>query len=123
MMSMLKTKIRMDTYPEGDEEEDPQKDQENIPPDPVALPQENVAQVDPDGQKQGFLEMIGRQDTVWANKNNTSMAWKVVGSHEPDPDIILSNTSSPFGLKGFNSKDYMRSEVLAQIFLKMMLMD
>jgi hypothetical protein len=47
-----------------------------------------------------------------------------VGSHEPDPNIILSeNASSSFGLEGFNSKDYMQSEVLAQIFLKLIFTD
>ncbi len=39
--------------PESNEEEDPLEDQENTPPDPVALQQENSAQVDPNGRIPG----------------------------------------------------------------------
>jgi hypothetical protein len=44
------------------------------------------------------------------------MVWTVVQSSEPDPEKVPLDDVEDVGMDGFLSKDFMHSEILAQLF-------
>ncbi len=62
--------------------------------------------------------MVGQEVTITASQNR-SMTWKVVESHEPNAEDILpeSYQGIEYGLMGFVSDAYYKSEVFARMFL------
>jgi hypothetical protein len=51
------------------------------------------------------------------------MVWTVVQSSEPDPEKVPLDDVEDVGMDGFLSKDFMHSEILAQLFLLVMFKD
>ncbi len=51
------------------------------------------------------------------------MTWKVVESHSPPGEELITKSSVSYGLKDFNIGNYKKSEVLAHMFLELMFLD
>jgi hypothetical protein len=68
--------------------------------------------------------MDGQEVTITASQN-CSMTWKVVESHEPNAEDIIpeSYQGIEYGLMGFVSDAYYKSEVFARMFLQLTLKD
>jgi hypothetical protein len=68
--------------------------------------------------------MVGQEVTITASQNR-SMTWKVVESLEPDTEDILpeSNQGVEYGLMGFVSHAYYKTEVFAKMFLRLTFKD
>lgn len=62
--------------------------------------------------------LAGQQVTV-ATRNNGSMTWTVIESHEPK-GVILEVEDTSYGVKGFNASEFKKSEVICLLFLKLM---
>ena len=98
----------------------------NTPPDPEGrmpgqLPtQTESAQPDYASLKRLAKEKIkGLVDTeVTCKSGNKTMKWKVIADHEPT-DVVHDEVRSLMGLKDFNSKNYLKDEVLCQLFLQL----
>ncbi len=46
------------------------------------------------------------------------MKWKVIADHEPTK-VVHDEVRSLIGLKDFNLKDYLKDEVLCELFLQL----
>jgi hypothetical protein len=68
--------------------------------------------------------MVGQEVTITASQN-CSMTWKVVERIEPDAEDILpeSNQGVEYGLMGFVSHAYYKTEVFAKMFLQLTFKD
>jgi hypothetical protein len=66
--------------------------------------------------------MVGQTVTV-STRNNGSMTWTVIKSHQPEDVIPEKEVDVTYGLKEFKSNDYKRSEIFCLLFLKLMFKD
>ncbi len=96
---------------------------------PGQLPTEGEAEVrtskDYHAIKQLALEKISSlvgEDVVIRTRNNRSMTWKVIASHEP-PDVIPEKDHRAYELKGFKLENFKKSEVISSIFLMLLFKD
>ncbi len=60
--------------------------------------------------------------TLTSNKND-SLTWKVVESHSPRGDEIISKSSVSYDLKEISISNYKKSEVIVHIFLEFLFQD
>ena len=74
--------------------------------------------------KEKVAALLGREVTM-STKSNGSMKWKVVETYEPPEENILPEVEvlQQYGMKDFNTSDYMRSEVLVHLFLQLTFID
>jgi hypothetical protein len=76
------------------------------------------------GAKEKIAGLVGHEVTV-GNQSSGNMTWRVIPSYEPSDNSLLRDVKSKedFGIRDFSSNNYKRSEVIADIFLKLMFVD
>jgi hypothetical protein len=74
--------------------------------------------------KEKIAGLVGHEVTV-GNQSSGNMTWRVIPSYEPSDNSLLRDVKSKedFGIRDFSSNNYKRSEVIADIFLKLMFVD
>jgi hypothetical protein len=72
--------------------------------------------------KEKIAALVGSEVTITSRKNG-SLTWKVVESHSPPGEELITKSSASYGLKDFNIGNYRKSEVLAHMFLELMFLD
>jgi hypothetical protein len=72
--------------------------------------------------KEKNAALVGSEVTVTSRKNG-SLTWKVVESHSPPGEELITKSSASYGLKDFNIGSYKKSEVLSHMFLELMFLD
>jgi hypothetical protein len=109
-----------------DEEEGNNLDGDDPPPGmPGQIPTDKEIPKDYTAIKRQALEKISKlvgEEVIIKTRNNGSMTWKVIGSHEP-PDVIPEMEHRDYGLKGFKLEHFKKSEVACLIFLRLLFKD
>jgi hypothetical protein len=74
--------------------------------------------------KEKVAALLG-QEVAMSTRSNCTMKWKVVKTYEPPEENILPEVEllQQYGMKEFDTLDYMRSEVLAHLFLQLTFID
>jgi hypothetical protein len=67
--------------------------------------------------KEKVLALASTEASVVSKKNGT-MKWKVMESHNPPKEKLISKGTLPYGLKDISLSDHKKSEVLVNIFLQ-----
>ena len=72
--------------------------------------------------KEKISALVGTEVPVTSRKNGT-IIWKVVDSHVPPEEKLISLSTICYGLKGFSLGNFKKSEVLAHLFLELTFLD